>query len=112
MNRTYPKPEPIDAPIYLDSHLWFASVMIFGMLFVMFTLGFVLIDGGKLNDCNNLNAEDHKPVPQNWIDLCNRINGEIVNTFIIFASIVGGSLIMYCISKIKSKQQNYTGVKQ
>ena len=93
MIRTYPKPDPIQPPLYLSSELWLAFVMIFGALLGMSLGGFYFVDGGKLNDCTNLKA------PQIWIDDCNQLNSMMINLFLTLGSIVGISLVMFFISK-------------
>ena len=93
MERTYPKAEPKQPPMYIDSTLWQVFLMLGGLLLGMASMGFEVIDNGKLNDCANLNA------PQNWTDLCYRLNNNIYTLFVVLGSWVGVSLTMYLISK-------------
>ena len=93
MERTYPKAEPKQPPMYLDPTLWSVFLMLGGLLLGVAVMGFEVIDNGQMNDCANLKA------PQNWTDLCYRLNNNVYTLFVVLGSWVGVSLIMYLISK-------------
>src|SRR5215467_6236679 len=92
-NGTLPIPERKEPPIYLSNELWFVLFFIFGLLLCVSILGFMVIDNGQLNNCNNMKAT------QAWIDLCFRLNNDIIGLFITLGTITSILLIMYFISK-------------
>jgi len=92
-NGALPIPDIPEPPIYFATDLWFAFLFIFSALLGMAILGFIMVDGGHLNDCANMQAT------QPWIDLCYKANNNIYTFFTVLITIVSVSTIMYFISK-------------
>ena len=99
-NGTLPKPEPMEVPIYLDSELYGVFFMLFGLFTGLAVCGFIFIDGGHLNDCTNLKA------PDNWTQLCFKLNNNVVTLFAVLGTITSVSLIMYFVSKSYVNKRN------